>query len=146
MTSSYRQLLSLFSSYNLIDDDNSDMLPPIPRSTPTTTPVSPLSAPTIADPTAILAILRSADAVATLVCNEIGNALDPEHEDSVQQALKDLRKGVENLKSDIMIYKALLSPMEKDPELLMQRYVMAKAHMLTEPIIHNITDWKERKE
>jgi hypothetical protein len=54
---------------------------------------------------AILAILRSVDAAATLVCNEIDMVLD-EHE--VRQALEDLRKGVENLKSDILVYEVLI--------------------------------------
>ena len=54
---------------------------------------NPLLAPTITDLTAILAILRSVDTAATLVCNEIDNALEPEHEE--RQALKDLRKGLE---------------------------------------------------
>jgi hypothetical protein len=55
---------------------------------------------------AILAILQSVDATATLVCNEIDKALEPEHEE--RQGLKDLRKGVENLKSDILVYEVLM--------------------------------------
>ena len=57
------------------------------------------------------------------MCNEIDNALEPEHQE--RQALKDLRKGLENLKSDIMLYDVLLSPMEMDtPPSPKQQYVM----------------------
>ena len=35
----------------------------------------------------------------------------------VRQALKDLRKRVESLKSDSMVYTVLLKAMEKDPDL-----------------------------
>jgi len=72
----------------------------------------------------IIAILRSVDTAATLVCNEIDNGLehaheDPEHEE--RQALNNLRKGVENLKSDIMVYKVLLEDIDHSLILL---YVM----------------------
>jgi ApbE superfamily uncharacterized protein (UPF0280 family) len=55
---------------------------------------------------AILAVLQSVDAAATLVCNLIDKILEPEHE--VRQALKDLRKEVENLKSDVLVYEVLM--------------------------------------
>ena len=45
-----------------------------------------------------------------MVCNEIDKALEPEHEE--RQALKVLRRGLENLKSDMMLYEVLLSPMK----------------------------------
>ena len=55
--------------------------------------------------------------------NVIDKALEPEHEE--RQPLKDLRKGVENLKSDIIAYEVLLSSMEKDTgSSLVQRYVI----------------------
>jgi len=63
----------------------------------------------------IFAILRFVDTAATLVCNEIDNALGPEHEvpeHEVRQALKDLRKGVENLRSDIIVYNVLLKDID----------------------------------
>ena len=103
---------------------------------------SPLLAPTITDLTAILAILRSVDTAATLVCNEIDNALEPEHEE--RQALKDLRKGLENLKSDIMVYEVLLSPKEMDtPPGLGQQYVMGSrsssyAHTANNTLYHRV--------
>lgn len=74
----------------------------------------------MADPEDILAILRAVDAAATLVYNEVDNTLKPDHVDG--QALRDLRNAVENLKSDIMLYKLLL---EKDDQLgFIQQYVM----------------------
>jgi len=76
------------------------------------------------DLTAIFAILQSVDAIATLVCNEIDNAIEPEHEvaeHEVRQALKDLRKGVENLRSDIIVYNVLLKHIDHR---LRWRYVM----------------------
>ena len=95
----------------------------VERSIPSLPHGSPLLAPTITDLRAILAILRSVDTAATLVCNEIDNALEPEHEE--RRALKDLRKGLDNLKSDIMLYEVLLSPMAMDTPLsLRQQYVM----------------------
>ena len=87
----------------------------------------------------ILAILRSVDTAAALVCNEIDNVLEPEHEvpeHEERQALEDLRKGVENLRSDIIVYDVLLKSIEVH---LMWRYVMwLRSH--AEPIIHNITE------
>ena len=65
-----------------------------------------------ARPSGILAILRSVDAAATLVCNEIDKACATERVE--RQALKDLRKGVENLKCNIVAYKHLLGVMLKD--------------------------------
>ena len=61
--------------------------------------------------------------------NVIDNALEPEHEEpeheepehEERQALKDLCKGVENLKSDIMIYSVLLKNIEY---YLLRRYVL----------------------
>jgi len=49
------------------------------------------------------------------VCNEIDNAPEPEHEvaeHEVRQALKDLRKAVENLRSDIIVYNILLKDLD----------------------------------
>ena len=88
----------------------------------------------------ILAILRSIDTSATLVCNELDNALEPEHEvaeHEVRQALKVLRKGVVNLRSDIIVYNVLLN------YCLIRQYVMG---LRSVPIIHNITDRKEYKQ
>ena len=95
-------------------------IPPSPPPSPAPPPYSHLPAPATVDPDDTLAILRTVDAAATLACNEVDNTIEPEHVD--QQTLKDLRKGVENLKSDIMLYKVLL---EKDPNLnFIQEYVM----------------------
>ena len=86
----------------------------------------------IPNPAAILVLLRLVDAEVTSVCNEIDKALDLELEHAVGRALKKLRKGVESLKSDTMVYKVLLSAVEKDTDLkksspyahFIQRYVM----------------------
>lgn len=95
-------------------------IPPSPPPSPAPPPYSPLPAPARADPEDILAILRAVDAAATLVCNEVNNAFEPDHVDG--QALNVLRKAVEDLKSDIMLYKVLL---EKDDQLgFIQQYVM----------------------
>jgi len=84
----------------------------------------------MADPGTILAILQFVGAAAMLVCEAIDKVIELEHEE--RQALKDLRKGVENLKSDTMVYKILLNAMETDTDLngrspytrFIQRYVM----------------------
>ena len=64
------------------------------------------------DPAAILAIIQPIDAAAILVCNEIDNVLEPEHE--ARPALEDLRKAVENIKSSIMPFKVLLGTIRTD--------------------------------
>ena len=64
------------------------------------------------DPATILAIIQPINAAATLVCNEIDKALELEHER--RPALKDLRKGIENLVSGIMTFKVLLGAIRTD--------------------------------
>ena len=77
-------------------------------------------APTAVTYTAdIFAILLSVDATATLVCNQIDEARSTDHIE--RQALRELRKGVENLKSDIMAYSVLLCAMQKDTGLSVMR-------------------------
>ena len=77
----------------------------------------------------VLAILDFVDAAAIAVCGVIDKALELELEHEARQALKELRKGVESLKSDTMVYKVLLNAMEDDTDLspytrFIQRYVM----------------------
>ena len=56
-----------------------------------------------------------------------------ELKDEERQALKEVRKGVDSLKSDTLVYKVLLSAMEEDTNLsgrspytrFIQRYVTA---------------------
>ena len=60
----------------------------------------------------ILPILQSVDLAATLLCNELDKAC--EHAERQVEALKDLRKGVKNLKSDIMLHKLLMTAMQQD--------------------------------
>ena len=91
------------------------------RYIPPLAPPPPRRNPTITD---LVAILLVVDIATTLVCNEIDKAPKPEHEEE-RQALKNLREGVENMKSDIMLYEVLLSPMARDTPLsLRQQYVM----------------------
>ena len=79
---------------------------------PAVPPSSPLLALPMVDPAAILAIVRPIDTASTLVCNEIDKALELEHE--ARPALKDLRKGVENLKPSLMTFKVLLNAIRVD--------------------------------
>ena len=86
--------------------------------------------------------LQFVGAASLAVCKAIDVAIELEHEE--RQALKELRKGVESLKSDTTAYKVLLNAMENDTDLdsFIQRCVWgcAQAHMLTEQTIYNITD------
>ena len=97
---------------------------------------------------AILAIIRPIDAAAALVCNGIDNALEFEYEYEERPALKDLRKGVENLKSSVVAFDVLLSAVRVGAELTMIMYVtwLRSIHMLKELIIHDITEWTKRKQ
>ena len=64
------------------------------------------------------------------MCQAIDKAIELKHEE--RYALKELRKGVDSLKSDTLVYKALLNSMENDTDLgglssytcFIQRYVM----------------------
>ena len=88
------------------------------------------------------------------VCEAVGKAIELEHEE--KQALKELRKGVESLKSDTLVYKVLLNAMESVTDLegrsayarFIKRCVMgrAQAHMFTKLTIYNITERTERKQ
>lgn len=92
---------------------------------------------------ALLAIIRRIDAAAALVCNDIDKALELEHEE--RPALKDLRKGVENLKSSVVAFNVLLSASDIG-EAAHFNFIMYVIwlHMLKELIIHNITEWTKR--
>ena len=108
----------------------------------------------MADPSTILAILQFVGAAAMAVCTAIDKAIELEHEE--RHALKDLRNGVESLKSDTLVYKVLLNVMEDDAALsghspytrFIQRCVVrcARAHILAELIIYTVTDRMERKQ
>ena len=73
------------------------------------------------------------------VCEAVDKAIELEHEE--RQALKDLRKGVECLKSDTLVYKVLLNTMENDTDpsgrlpytRFIQGYVMV---LLSNPYAH----------
>jgi len=70
-------------------------------------------------PPTLLATMQLVSVGATLVCNVINEALqlELELEHETLRALKELRKEVESLKSNTMVYKPLLSAMEKDIDL-----------------------------
>jgi len=84
----------------------------------------------MADPTIILGILQFVGAAAMAVCDAIDKALEFEHDE--RQALRELRLGVESLKSDTTVYKILLNAMKDDVDVngrspytrFIQRYVM----------------------
>ena len=84
----------------------------------------------MADPATILAILQFVGVAAVAVCEAVDKAIELEHEE--RYALKDLRKGVDSLKSDTLVYKVLLNAMENDTDLsgrspytrFIQRYVL----------------------
>ena len=61
------------------------------------------------DPAAILGILQFVGATAMAVCSAIDKAIELEHKERL--ALKELREGVEGLRSDTTVYKVLLNAM-----------------------------------
>jgi hypothetical protein len=66
------------------------------------------------DPGTILAIVQIVGAAAAAVCDAIDKALELEHDE--RHALKDLRRGVESLRSDTTVYKVLLNAMQNDAD------------------------------
>ena len=102
------------------------------------------------DPSAILGALQFVCVAAKAVCEAVDEAIEFEQEE--QHVLKDLRKGVDSLKSDTLAYKVLLNSMENDTghppyTRFIQRYVMGlRAHRLTELIIQPITDRMEMEQ
>ena len=64
------------------------------------------------------------------VCEVVDKAIELEHEE--RHALKDLRKGVDSIKSDTLVYKVLMKAMDNDADLsgrspyrrFIQQYVM----------------------
>lgn len=87
-------------------------------------------APTaVTQATDVLAILRSVDEAATLVYNLIDKALETttEHVERQVGALKDLCKGLENLKSNTMPYNILLGAAQKDARLSVKGLVALKS-------------------
>ena len=68
----------------------------------------------MADPATILGILQFVGAAAMAVCRAIDKAVALEHDE--RQALKELRKGVESLRSDTIVYKILMNAMEDDTD------------------------------
>ena len=66
----------------------------------------------MADPGTILMILKGLAIATTTVYHATNRALELEHEE--QQALKDLSRTVEGVKSDTAVYETLLKAMETD--------------------------------
>jgi len=85
-------------------------------------------------PGSILALLQIVDGAAKEVCMSIDRAVELEHDE--RHARKDLGKGVQSLKSDIMVYMVLLSAMEDDVDVngcspytrFIQRYNFIRSH------------------
>ena len=84
----------------------------------------------MADPSTILAILQFVDTAAMAVCLAVDKAIEFEHKD--QHALKELRKALDNLTSETLVYKGHLNAMMNDTNRsgrspctrFIQRYVM----------------------
>ena len=77
--------------------------------------VSPLSSTRHPGPEMIRSILKFVRAAAGAVCEATDKAVELEHEE--RQALKELRRVVEGLKSDTMVFMVLLNAMENDTDL-----------------------------
>jgi len=106
---------------------------------------SPLSSTSHPDPGAVLSILQFVGTAASAVCEAVDKAIELEHEE--RQALGELRKGVENLNSDTLVYRVLLNAIESDTGLerrslyarFIQRYVMG---LRLSSYIHRVNDLK----
>ena len=64
------------------------------------------------DPGMILALVQGVAAAAKMACDAIDKVKAPDHE--VKNAMDDLRRGIDGLKSDTMVYKVLIAAMEND--------------------------------
>ena len=64
------------------------------------------------DPKTILDIVLGVSGAAKTVCDAIDKAQESERD--AQHTLKELRQGVESLKSDTMVYKVLITAMQND--------------------------------
>ena len=91
----------------------------------------------MADPPTILPILQSVSVAAKAVCEVVDKAVDEaiQHEREEQYVLKDLRKGVDSLRSDALVYEVLLNAMENDTDhppyrRFIQRYVMVALELI----------------
>ena len=100
----------------------------------------------------ILGILQFVRATAIAVCSTIDKAIELEHEE--RQALKELGKAVESLKSDTVVYQVLLNAILGDTDVngrcaytcFIQLYVLglrstSYAHIVK---VYGITDRTER--
>lgn len=71
----------------------------------------------MADPARIVSVLRSIGVAASALYDAIDNASNASKlEHNERQPLNDLRKAVENLRSDILVYKVLMNAMESDTD------------------------------
>ena len=64
------------------------------------------------DPGTILSLVQSVGLAAKRACDAIDKVQGLDH--GVKCALQDLRKGIESLKSDTMVYKVLITAMQND--------------------------------
>lgn len=106
------------------------------------------------DPQTILNHVQSVAVAARTVCHAIDRAHGFEHEE--QQGLANLRQGVGSIKSDMMVYKVLITSMKNDTKptgpstftLLINKYVwttpLALLYIYSQQTICNITDRTDR--
>ena len=73
----------------------------------------------MADPSAILLLLHRVDRAAKALCKAIDKAINEtvQHDQDKIFALKNLRKGVDSLIPDTLVYKVLLNPMKNGTDL-----------------------------
>ena len=110
----------------------------------------------MADLSTILPSLQFVGVAAKAVCEALDEAIDEavQHKREEQYALMVLRKWVDRLKSDTLVYKVLLNAMANDTDLsgrspytrlrFIERYVMG-LHILKELIMYT-SDIVERKQ
>jgi hypothetical protein len=66
------------------------------------------------DPGTILSIVQCVGSAAKRVCDAIDETQELDRD--VKNALQDLRRGIESLKSDTMVYKVLIAAMQDDTQ------------------------------
>ena len=64
------------------------------------------------DPERILALVQGVGAAAKMACDAIDKVKAVDQE--VKYALQDFRQGIDDLKSDTMVYKVLITAMQND--------------------------------
>jgi len=110
---------------------------------------SSLSSISYPDPEVLLVILQVIAIAALAVCGAVDKAIELEHDE--RKALRELRRAVESIKSDTMVYKVLLNAMENDADRdgrspyarFIQRYVMG---LRSSSYDHRVNDWQHYRQ